>query len=364
VSAPAQPLSQDDATRRPASGAGRTASPAGLAAVAHRRRERARHTAAAVLLLGGALVALVVASLAIGEIRVPPGEVLATLRGGGHSADRLVVLELRLPRVVTGILVGVAFGMSGAVFQTLVRNPLATPDVVGVTAGAGAGAVAVIVLGGGVAAVAGGSLAGGAAATAAVFLLTRHGLSSHRLVLVGIGISAALTSVTSYLLTRAEIFDAQRAFVWLTGSLNGRSWDHGLLVGVTLAAVLPPLFALRRPLGALGLGEPVARSLGVAVERSRLALLVLGVVLASVATAAAGPVAFAAFVAAPLGSRLARSAGPAVLPAALAGAVVVVAADLAARTAFGPHELPVGVLTGALGAPVLIAVLARAREVS
>jgi iron complex transport system permease protein len=364
VSAPARPLPQDDAMRRRTPDAHRTASPAGLAAVARRRQERARRTAAAIVLLGGVLVALVVASLAIGELRVPPGEVLATLSGGGHPADRLVVLELRLPRVVTGILVGVAFGVSGAVFQTLVRNPLATPDVVGVTAGAGTGAVAVIVLGGGAAAVAGGSLAGGAAATAAVYLLTRHGLSSHRLVLVGIGVSAALTSVTSYLLTRAEIFDTQRAFVWLTGSLNGRAWDHALLVGVTLVAVLPLLSALHRPLAALGLGEPIARNLGVPVDRARVALLVLGVVLASVATAAAGPVAFVAFVSAPLGSRLARSAGPALLPAALAGAVVVVAADLAARTAFGPHELPVGVLTGALGAPVLIAVLARAREVS
>jgi iron complex transport system permease protein len=334
-----------------------------LALPAVRRRRQLRAVGVSVLLVVCA-AALLCASVAAGSVVLPLSDVLAGLAGRADPATLLIVRDLRLPRALTAVLVGAAFGLSGAVFQTLVRNPLASPDIVGVTAGASAGAVLAIVAGGGAVVVSAGAIGGGVLATVAVYLLAyRSGVSGQRLVLVGIGVAALLASLVSYLLTRAEIFDAQRAFVWLTGSLNGRGWEHVRPLGAALAVLLVPALVLERPLRVLALGDAVARGLGVRVEQAKLALVAVGVALASVATATAGPVAFVAFVAAPVARRLAGTGGPALVPAALVGAVLLLAADLVARAGFGADELPVGVVTGVLGAVVLMLVLVRANRV-
>jgi iron complex transport system permease protein len=254
--------------------------------------------------------------------------------------------------------------LSGAIFQSIARNPLASPDIIGITAGASAAAVFVIVvMGGSSLLVSLGALIGALLSAAAVYLLAlKRGVSSYRLVLVGIGVGAVLTSATSYLLTRADIYDAQRAAIWLTGSLNGRGWDHVRTLGAAMAVLVPAVVVLGRPLRVLQLGDDTAKGLGVAVEPSRAALIVVAVALAAVATASAGPVAFVAFVAAPIARRLVR-APLTLVPAGLAGALLLLLSDLIAQRAFAPTELPVGVVTGILGAPYLVWLLARANRV-
>ena len=336
------------------------------------RRTRTTGRARAVVVSAGLAIACVVVfavSLSVGSFAVPLREVLPALVGHGSADADFIVGTLRLPRALTGVLVGVLFGLSGAVFQSLARNPLASPDIIGITAGSGAAAVLVIVAGGAFGWSAGSvslpvaAFVGGLATTTAVYLLAyRRGLSAYRLVLVGIGIAAVMSSVTSFLLTRAEIDDVQRATVWLTGSLNGRGWGEVVPLSVAAVVLVPAVLVLARPLRALQLGDDTARGVGLPVERTRAALIVVAVGCASVATAAAGPVAFVAFVAAPIARRLVRAPST-IVPAALAGALLVLASDLVARTAFSPTELPVGIVTGLVGAPYLLWLLARADRV-
>ncbi|HJR26825.1 MAG TPA: iron chelate uptake ABC transporter family permease subunit, partial [Acidimicrobiales bacterium] len=210
-------------------------------------------------------------SLAVGDFPLAVGDVIRSLLGQGSSDTDFIVRTLRLPRGLTGLLVGAAFGLSGAVLQRLARNPLASPDVIGVSHGAAAAAVFVIVvLHGSADQVTIGALAGALAAVAAVYLLAyKRGATGYRLVLVGIGITAMLASVTSYLLTRAELVDVQRATVWLTGSLNGRGWEHVRPVSVALLVLVPLTLGLARHLRVLELGDDAARGLGARVDRSR-----------------------------------------------------------------------------------------------
>ena len=315
--------------------------------------------------LGFAVAAIVSVSVSVGDFPIPLAEVVPAVVGLGGPDSDFIIRTLRLPRALTGALAGAAFGLSGAIFQSLARNPLASPDVIGITAGASAAAVAVIVWGGGSSTVVSIAAIMGSLATAgAIYLLAyRRGVLGYRLVLVGIGVAAALSAFTSYLLTRAEIFDAQRATLWLTGSLNGRSWDHVGPVAAALAVLLPLTVALGRQLRLLELGDDTARGLGARVGASRGGLIAAGVGLAAVATASAGPVAFVALVAPQIARRLVRSGGATLVPSALVGAAVVLLADLAARRAFAPTELPVGVVTGIIGAPYLLWLLARANRV-
>ncbi len=324
---------------------------------------------AAVTLVGAGLVVLVAAAnIGRGDFPLGPAEVLAALLGGGDAAERFVVLELRLPRTLTGILVGAALGLAGAITQTVAHNPLASPDILGVTAGASSAAVVVIVLGGGAGSVAGAlagvglpvaALVGGVVTAALVYALAyRGGIEGYRLVLVGVGISAAATSLTSWLLVAAEITDAARAVVWLTGSLNARGWEHVVPVGIALAVLVPAALLLAFALGVLQFGDGTAAGLGLRLHRTRSALILVAVALAAVATACAGPIGFVALVVPQICLRLARTARPPLLASAVVGALLTVAADLIARTALGV-EVPVGVVTAVLGAPYLIHLLVR-----
>ncbi|MEV5963913.1 iron chelate uptake ABC transporter family permease subunit [Kribbella sp. NPDC051952] len=328
-----------------------------------------------------AVLAIVVAliSLSVGTTKLPIADVVEVLLGGGRRGTRLVVLEFRLPRVATGLLVGIAFAVSGALLQTLSRNPLASPDIVGVNSGASAGAVAVIVLAGtgggnisGAAAKIGIPLAavlGGLLATLIVGALSiRRGVvDAGRVVLIGVGIAAAANSMVAWLLVIGDVNDAGRAAAWLAGSLNARAWSDAIPVLIAVVLLLPVAMMFNRDLSALVLGDDVASSLGVRVARIRLALLVIATLLAALATAGAGPIAFVALVAPQIAQRLTRMERPPLLTTALLGALFVVLADLLARNGLqwlqvGPYELPVGVITAACGAPYLLHLIGRQQK--
>lgn len=323
-----------------------------------------RRTLLVCVALAGVVAAAIAVSVSVGDFPIPLADVVPAIVGVGDPSSEFIVRTLRLPRALTGVLVGAAFGTAGAVFQSLTRNPLASPDLIGISAGASVAAVAAIVWFAGTSTTISVAALGGAVVSAAVMyaLAYRRGVSGYRLVLIGIGVDAALRAVTSYLLTRAEIFEAQRAIVWLTGSLNGRSWDHAIPVAVTVGALLPATLLLGRQLRLLELGDDTARSLGVRVEPVRLALIAAAVALTAVATASAGPIAFVALIAPQIAWRLTRNAGTPLVAAALVGAALVLVADLVARRAFSPTELPVGVVTGLIGAPYLLWLLARANR--
>lgn len=310
--------------------------------------------------LGFVLVALLlvlsVFAIGTGDFSIAPGTVISTLLGGGDPSSAFIVRELRLPRVVTALLVGGALGLSGAIFQSLTRNPLGSPDIVGFPQGAAVGALVVItIIGGSSAGVTAGALAGGAATALAVYLLAfkRGSTSGYRIVLIGVAISFLLVSITDYLLARARIEDAQEATRWLLGSLNGRTWSDVELLAITLAVLLPLAIPAGRALAALDLGDDAAHALGLKVERSRLALIGLAVGLVSVTTVAVGPIGFVALPAPQIARRLARSSGLPLVCSALVGAVMTLAADLAAQRAVPDTPLPVGVMTGAVGGAYL-----------
>ncbi|MEU2003204.1 FecCD family ABC transporter permease [Rhodococcus sp. NPDC019627] len=294
-------------------------------------------------------------------------EVTTVLFGGGTKAQSFIVMDLRLPRSLTGVFIGMALGLAGALTQSIARNALASPDILGITSGASAAAVALIVLGGG------GSFVGllatlgiplaalcGALLTAlTIYLLAwRGGVEGYRLILIGIGINAMLIAVTGWLLISADINDASRAQVWLNGSLNGASWSQVWPVMVAVVLVGGYAIGSSFTMGALRLGDDNAVSLGVRLQWSQARLLLMAVALAGIATAAAGPVGFVALAAPQVALRLVRSAGPPLIASALTGAVLVVGSDVIARTIL-PVELPVGIVTSALGGPFLLYLLVR-----
>lgn len=318
--------------------------------------------------LAVATFALVVASVAVGEFAVPPLDVVATLVGAGDQATDFIVLDLRLPRAMTAALAGAALAVAGAIFQQVTRNPLASPDIVGVAGGASVAAVALIVFAGssGAAVVPVAALAGALASGAALYALAwQGGVQGYRLVLVGIGIAAFMQAGVGYVLTEGRIFEAAAAYVWLVGSLNGRGWEQVWPLAVTLAVALPVVAALARRVDVLELGDDLARSLGLQVERSRLALLAVAVVLTGVAVSAAGPIGFVAFVSPHLARRVSRAASSqGLLPiAAGCGAALVLLADLAGRLLFAPQEIPVGIVTSVVAAPYFLVLLRRAGRV-
>ncbi|WP_435882218.1 FecCD family ABC transporter permease [Streptomyces kronopolitis] len=316
------------------------------------------------LLLLALALAAGVALIGSGDYPMTPAEVLATLTGGGDVGQRFIVQDLRLPRVLVGLLVGAAFGISGAVFQTVSRNPLGSPDVLGLTQGSSVGALTVIVFfqDSGFA-VAAGAAAGGLVTGLAIFLLAwQRGIHGYRFVLVGIGVSAMLYAVVLYLMTKANIVEATRATTWMTGSLNGRDWDQVRPAAAVCAVLVPLLLGHGRGLRMLEMGDDAACALGVRVDRVRIVALTAAVVLVAVATAAAGPISFVALSAPQLARRLTRSPGPSLLPSALMGAALLVAADWSSQQLFGADQLPVGVLTGLLGGGYLLWLLVTERR--
>ncbi|WP_091944707.1 FecCD family ABC transporter permease [Trujillonella endophytica] len=322
------------------------------------------------LVAAAALVVVSAVSLGRGDYPIAVSEVLRTLVGLGEGTSEFIVLELRAPRVVVGLLVGAAFGLAGALFQTFARNPLASPDVLGITQGASVGAVAAIVLSGSTTTgeLLGGlgiplaALLGALVAGLLLFVLAwRAGIEGVRLVLVGIALWSLGSATVEYLLTRAEIYDAAAAYVWITGSLNARTWDHAVPLAWALALLLPLALAASRSLAALQFSDDTARGLGVRLPLAQGAVVLIAVVLTAVAVAAAGPVAFVALIVPQIAVRLTGGSRPPLLASALLGALLVAGADLLTRTVL-PAALPVGIITAVVGAPYLIWLLVRGRR--
>ncbi|MEQ8142044.1 iron chelate uptake ABC transporter family permease subunit [Streptomyces sp. OP7] len=299
-----------------------------------------------------------------GDFPMSASDVLTTLVGQGNAGQEFIVTELRLPRVLVGLLVGASLGLGGALFQSISRNPLGSPDVLGLGQGATAGALTVIVLFSGSAnQVALGALAGGLITGTAIYVLAwKRGVHGYRLVLVGIGVSAIVTAVNGYLLTKSDIVDAARAVVWMTGSLDGRDWDQVWPLLALCAVLVPVVLANSRALRMTEMGDDVSNALGVRVERLRLVLMLSAVLLTASATAAAGPVSFVALTAPQLARRLTRSPGPNLVAAMCMGAALLVLADFVSQRAFGAEQLPVGVVTGVLGGVYLLWLLVTERR--
>lgn len=309
------------------------------------------------------IVALAAVTLLLGRYTVTIPDFFRIVAGADIPGASFIVMENRIPRVLIGLMVGAAFGVAGAVFQTMLRNPLASPDIIGISYGASASAVfAIAFLGASGLVLSGFAMAGALAVALAIYTISRRGsVAGYRLILVGIGFSAVLQSVVSFLLTRTDIRVAADALAWLNGSLNSSNWDRVTILSVALLVLTPAVVVLSRSLRGLELGDDAAAGLGVSVERSRLALIVTGVLLAAVATAAAGPVAFIAFLSGPIARRVLHGYRP-LVTAALVGAVIVLAADFVGANLIPGVSLPVGVITGVLGAPFLLWLLATSNR--
>lgn len=317
------------------------------------------------VLLTVTMAVLALMGVLVGGMALSPAEVWSALTGTGEQATSYLVWSVRLPRVLVAVLAGLAFGAAGMVFQSVGRNPLASPDVIGFTAGASAGAVMqILVFDAGATAVAGGAVGGGLVTGVVVFLLAyRSGLHGQRMVIVGIGLAAMLTAVTSYLLSRAEQTDVRAAAEWLTGSLNGRTWEQVLPVAVLTATLLPALVPLLPRLRALELGEDSARALGVRPDLTRLLTMLVGVGLTAGAVAAAGPVPFVALAAPQLAARMSGGGPTALWSPALCGATLLLGADILAQWLFPGGRLPVGIVTASLGGLYLATLLRWGRRV-
>ncbi len=327
------------------------------------RRRRGRRRAFVTGSLAAALVLVFLITLSVGNTFYPPGDVLRVVLGEEVPGASFTVGTLRLPRAITGVLAGIAFGIAGVTFQTMLRNALASPDVIGITSGSSAAAVfAITVLGAGGAGVSVLAVVAGLGAAVAIYLLAyRNGLSGARLILIGIGVGAMLDSVVSYLLLKSSAFEVQAALRWLTGSLGSVFWEGIPPLAFSMLVLLPAIVLLTRRLTALQLGDESATALGVRVDRTRLLLIVVAVALAGVATATTGPIAFVAFLSGPIAARLVGGGHSLVLPAGLVGGLLVLTADLLGQFAFDT-SFPVGVVTGAIGAPYLLYLLIRSNR--
>ncbi|GAB3617974.1 iron chelate uptake ABC transporter family permease subunit [Okibacterium endophyticum] len=307
--------------------------------------------------LGVIVAALVVASLTLGSYALAPADLVATLFGHGSPADALVVWRLRMPRILLGALVGVAFGVSGAIFQTLLRNPLASPDIIGISGGASAAAAfGILVLGVSGPVVSAIAFGGAMLVALAIYLLAwRGGVSGFRFVLIGVGFAFVAQAVVGYLISRGDEREVSAALAWTVGGLGGAEWQGISVVAVALVVLLPLVAILAQRLRMLQLGDESAAGLGVPVERSRLLLLVVAVALAAVATAFAGPIAFVAFVSAPIARRMLRDGSLALPQSALVGILIVLFADLTAQNLLSAAtQVPAGIVTGIIGAPYLV----------
>lgn len=328
--------------------------------IATGRRQRSRRRVLALSGLALAVLLAFVATLMVGRTVYGLDEVIPVLLGEPVPGASFTVGELRLPRATLAVLAGFAFGIAGATFQTMLGNPLASPDILGVSSGAGAAAVfGIIVLGVNDSATSVFALAGALATAGAIFLLSnRGGFAGTRFILIGIGLASMLQSITSYMLARAAEWDIQRAMQWLTGSLSGASWEQLAPLALVTAALLPVLLLGARSLELLRFGSDAATALGVPVGRARLVLIIAAVALLAFATAGSGPIMFVAFMAGPIAARLAGPGSSILLPAGLTGALLVLLADLVGQNLLG-ERYPVGVVTGVLGAPYLILLLIR-----
>lgn len=309
-----------------------------------------------------ALCAVVaVLSVGTGDFPIAPQRVLSALAGGATPAETFVVLELRLPRTVLALVLGGVLALGGAVFQSLTRNPLGSPDVIGFGTGAYTGALIVmLILGGGYLMTAAGALVGGVLTAIVVYTLSlsragsRGGVRGFRLIVVGIGVAAMLSAFNTWIMLRVEVEDAMRVAIWGAGTLNGASWTQAVPASIVCTVIGIVTAALWSRLQMLELGDDLAASLGIRVEPNRLLLMLLGIASVAVVSATAGPISFIALAAPQIARRLTRSAGIPLGTSAAVGALLLLLSDLVAQRIHPDSPLPVGVVTVSIGGIYLI----------
>ena len=327
------------------------------------RAARRRSRVITISVLSLILVALVATALMVGETFYPPGDVIAVIAGERVPGASYTVGELRLPRTALAVVAGASFGVSGVVFQTMLRNQLASPDIIGISSGAGAaGVVGIVFFHLNQATVSLLALLAALLVAALIYALSlRSGFAGTRLILIGIGVAALLQSVVTYTLSRAAAWDLPTATRWLTGSLNAASWTWVVPVAITAGLMIPLIVVLSHRLSVMRMGDDLASALGIPVTATRITIIIAAVALIAVATAACGPIAFVAFMSGPIAMRLIGPGASPIAAAALVGALLVLGADLLGQFALGTRY-PVGVITGILGAPYLIFLLIRSQR--
>lgn len=313
---------------------------------------------ASILAVVGLVLSVLV--LVVGNTSYSFDTIFKVLSGEEIAGASFSIRTLRLPRMLAAVLAGFAFGISGSVFQTLLRNPLASPNIIGITSGSSAAAVFfILVLRQGGTAASAASVAAGLIVTALIYFLSQGGgFSGGKLILIGIGIQAMLNALISYMLQQAASNDVPSAMRWLSGSLNAVKLSDLVPLGLTMILAVPLILLLGRSLSIMELGEQSALTLGVKTNLTRIVIVIAAVCLLAFATVATGPIAFVSFLAGPIAKRLSGSSIPHTLPAGLVGAILVLAGDLIGQNAFA-IRLPVGVITGIIGAPYLIYLLIR-----
>lgn len=312
-------------------------------------------------------IAVGVVAMTVGTLALTPGEVVRALFGGGDASTVKVVTDVRLPRILTALFAGAALGASGAVFQSVSRNALGSPEIIGFTTGAATGAIMQIVVfqAGGVR-VALGALLGGVVTAVVVYLLSVRGRASggYQLILTGIGVGAVLQALNEAMLAYGNLDQAVQANVWRAGSLYMRGWEHVLTVAIACVVLLPVLCALGRRATLMEMGDDIARQLGVRTERVRVILIFAAVLLAAAATAACGPIAFVALAAPQLVVRLTGPRGLPVIGAAAMGACLLVVSDIVSQLLPVEATVPIGRVTGVIGGVYLIWLLTRKGRVT
>lgn len=331
-----------------------------IAYIMEGRRLRRRRFMVVTIMLAVLAFVLCCAMLLLGNTIYSVQDVIRALTGEQLKGVSFAVNTIRLPRMLTGLFAGFAFGIAGYTFQTMLRNPLANPNVIGITSGSSAAAVFCIVsLHASGAVVSAASVAAGLVTVIIIYLLSRGKVFSiGRLILIGIGIQAMLDAFISYMMLISAEQDLPAVIRWLAGSLNGSQLDELPPLVIAVLIGTPILLALSKHLDILELGEQTATSLGVSTDRSRILMIVASVCMIAIATATTGPIAFVSFLAGPIAKRLVGIGFSGLIPAGLVGVNLVLASDLIGQFAF-TYRFPVGIITGLLGAPYLIFLLIR-----
>ncbi len=306
-------------------------------------------------------------SLALGKVNLSPATLFDVLFGRADQSLVFIVEQLRMPRLALAALVGAALAVSGLILQCIIRNPLASPDLLGITSGASAAAVIYLsffsaALGAEFLPLA--AISGAGLAALAIYLLAwNQGASPLRLVLIGVGVSALLAAVTTFILVFSPLTTTLSAYVWLTGSVYGASWPEPRALASWLVVVLPLLVLLARQVRVQQLDDDLAQGIGVRVQWLRAGLLLVSVALAGLAVAWGGAIAFVGLIAPHIAKRLVPPgfAGQALM-SALMGANLVMLADLAGRTLFLPLDLPAGIFVAVLGTPFFLYLLINQRH--
>ncbi|QJQ97138.1 MULTISPECIES: iron chelate uptake ABC transporter family permease subunit [Halomonadaceae] len=325
--------------------------------------DRRAFTANALLL--AALLLASLAYLSLGSMRLSPAELWAVLAGRGDMMASFMVLDLRLPRLAVACMTGAAFALAGCLMQTLARNRLATPGIIGIDNGATAFAVASVVGIGVSIAPPAMALAGAVTATALTFgLVGGGGVRGYRFIVAGIGVGAVFGALTQLLLARVSIDVANAAYPWTVGTLNARPQSAVTTLAVGLPLGLMAALWLARALSVMRFSESVAQGLGQPVNRRRHQALILSVVLTALAVAVAGPVGMVGLIGPEIARYLSSTRGVPIVASALAGALVMVLSDLVGRTLFAPIEIPVGIVTAVVGGPYLLWILLRTRSLA